>query len=165
MKQILWSISGKYQPGGENKSLLIAKAFFEGDCDTASDNIFDLLQTYVSVRDFATRARPENFYHGFLSGVFTNCGSFIKDFKSNSESGAGYTDITFKNARKNVAVILELKIAENTKKMKETALLAIKQIEDKRYADEFIDDIITEIYCYGISFCQKECFIEMKKVK
>ena len=49
--------------------------------------------------------------------------------------------------------------------MKETALLAIKQIEDKRYADEFIDDIITEIYCYGISFCQKECYIEMKKVK
>ena len=100
-----------------------------------------------------------------MSGVFTNCGSFIKDFKSNSESGAGYTDITFKNARKNVAVILELKIAENTKKMKETALLAIKQIEEKRYADEFIDDIITEIYCYGISFCQKECYIEMKKVK
>ena len=49
--------------------------------------------------------------------------------------------------------------------MKETALLAIKQIEDKRYADEFMNDIVKEIYCYGISFCQKECFIEMKKFK
>ena len=149
----------------ENKSLLIAKALFEGDCDTASDNIFDLLQTYVSVRDFATRSKPENFYHGFLSGVFTNCRSFIKDFKSNSESGAGYADITFLDEESNKEVILELKVAENTKKMKETALLAIKQIEEKRYDDEFIDDIITEIYCYGISFCQKECYIEMKKVK
>ena len=26
--------------------------------------------------------------------------------------------------------------------MKETALLAIKQIEDKRYADEFMNDIV-----------------------
>ena len=49
--------------------------------------------------------------------------------------------------------------------MRETSLLAIKQIEDKRYADEFMDDIITENYCYGVSFCQKECYIEMKKFK
>ena len=86
-------------------------------------------------------------------------------FKSNSESGDGYADITFLDEEGNKADILELKVAENTKKMKETELLVIKQIEDKRYAHEFIDDIITEIYCYGISFCQKECFIEMKKFK
>ena len=155
----------KVSTQGENKSLLIAKALFEGDCTTARINIKHLLKGYVSVRDFATKAKPENFYHGFLSGVFTNCGSFITDFKSNSESGSGYADITFLNADTNKAIIIELKTAESTKNMKETALRAIKQIEDKGYADEFIDDIITEIYCYGISFCQKECYIEMKKIK
>ena len=51
---------------GENKAKLIAKALFEGDSESASDNIFDLLKSYVSIRDFATKAKKENFYHGFL---------------------------------------------------------------------------------------------------
>ena len=150
---------------GENKAMLIAKALFEGDCDTASDNIYDLLQCYVSVRDFAVKSKPENFYHGFLSGVLTNCQDSISDYHSNSESGDGYTDITFMDARKKKAVILELKVAPSTKHMKETALQAIKQIEDKRYAEKFMDDVITDVYCYGITFYQKVCYIEVKKIK
>ena len=150
---------------GENKSMLIAKALFEGDCETASDKIYDLLLNYVSVRDFATKAKPENFYHGFLSGVFASCGDYINDFKSNTETGNGYADITFLDRRKKKAVILELKTAQSTKNLKETALQAIKQIEDKRYAEEFFDDVISDIYCYGISFYRKSCIIEVKKVK
>ena len=68
---------------GENKAMLIAKALFDGDSESASDNIFDLLKSYVSIRDFATKEKPENYYHGFLSGIFTNCSNFITDFKSN----------------------------------------------------------------------------------
>ena len=150
---------------GENKAMLIANALFEGDCETASDKIYDLLLNYVSVRDFATKAKPENYYHGFLSGVFTNCSDSISDYQSNSESGDGYADITFLDRRKKKAVILELKTAQSTKNLKETALQAIKQIEDKRYAEEFFDDVISDIYCYGISFYQKNCIIEVKKIK
>ncbi|MDD6206012.1 AAA family ATPase [Succinivibrio sp.] len=150
---------------GENKAMLIANALFEGDCETASDKIYDLLLNYVSVRDFATKAKPENYYHGFLSGVFTNCSDSISDYQSNSESGDGYADITFLDRRKKKAVILELKTAQSSKNLKETALQAIKQIEDKRYAEEFFDDVISDIYCYGISFYQKNCYIEVKKIK
>ncbi|MEF2914230.1 MAG: PD-(D/E)XK nuclease domain-containing protein, partial [Succinivibrio sp.] len=117
------------------------------------------------VRDFATKAKKENFYHGFLSGVFTNCSDSISDYQSNSESGDGYADIVFKNESEDTVVILELKTAQSTKNLKETALQAIKQIEDKRYAEEFFDDVISDIYCYGISFYQKSCIIEVKKVK
>ncbi|MGN0893776.1 MAG: AAA family ATPase [Succinivibrio sp.] len=148
---------------GENRAMIIAKALFEGDCDTAADNIYDLLQCYVSVRDFATKAKPENFYHGFLSGVFTNC-SQVKNYVSNSESGDGYADLAFTNGRGNKAVIIELKTAKSTRNLKETALKALKQIEDKRYAEKFMDDVVTDVYCYGISFCQKVCYIEMRKV-
>ena len=150
---------------GENKAMLIANALFEGDCETASDKIYDLLLNYVSVRDFATKSKPENYYHGFLSGVFASCGDYINDFKSNTETGNGYADITFLDRRKKKAVILELKTAQSTKNLKETALQAIKQIEDKRYAEEFFDDVISDIYCYGISFYQKNCIIEVKKIK
>ncbi|MGN0914979.1 MAG: PD-(D/E)XK nuclease domain-containing protein, partial [Succinivibrio sp.] len=81
------------------------------------------------------------------------------------ESGDGYADIVFKNADEDTSVIIELKVAPSTKHMKETALQAIKQIEDKRYAEKFMDDVVTDVYCYGISFYQKVCYIEVKKIK
>ena len=145
--------------------MLIANALFEGDCETAKTNLKKLLKGYVSVRDFATKAKPENFYHGFLSGVFTNCADGISDYQSNSESGDGYADIIFKNESEDTVVIIELKTAQSAKNLKETALQAIKQIEDKRYAEEFFDDVISDIYCYGISFYQKNFYIEVKKLK
>ncbi|MGN1356945.1 MAG: PD-(D/E)XK nuclease domain-containing protein, partial [Succinivibrionaceae bacterium] len=130
------------------------------------DNIFDLLQTYVSVRDFATRAKPENFYHGFLSGVFTNCGSFITEFKSNSESGDGYADLIFCNAKRSKIVIIEIKVSDTDDFIDRDALKALEQIEEKNYIQPYINKpLIKDVYAYGISFYMKSCFIEMKKVK
>ncbi|MGN0903506.1 MAG: PD-(D/E)XK nuclease domain-containing protein, partial [Succinivibrio sp.] len=72
----------------------------------------------------------------------------------------------FKNADEDTAVIIELKVSENDRNMKETALQAIKQIEDKNYAENFLlSETIDSVYCYGICFYQKACYIEVKKVK
>ena len=151
---------------GENKAKLIAKALFEGDSESASDNIFDLLKSYVSIRDFATKAKKENFYHGFLSGVFTNCSNFITDFKSNSESGDGYADLMFMNERQKIAVIIEIKAVNSKKELPEGTQKALKQIEEMRYADEYLDDSsVKAIYCYGISFYNKQCEVSCTKVK
>ena len=151
---------------GENKAKLIAKALFEGDSESASDNIFDLLKSYVSIRDFATKAKPENFYHGFLSGVFTNCSNFITDFKSNSESGDGYADLIFMDERQKKVVILEIKAVNSKKELPEGTQKALKQIEEMRYADEYLDDSsVKAIYCYGISFYNKQCDIQGMKIK
>ncbi|MBW7570773.1 AAA family ATPase [Succinivibrio faecicola] len=151
---------------GENKAKLIAKALFEGDSESASDNIFELLKSYVSIRDFATKAKPENFYHGFLSGVFTNCSNFITDFKSNSESGDGYADLMFMDERQKIAVIIEIKAVNSKKELPEGTQKALKQIEENRYADEYHDDsTVKSIYCYGISFYNKQCDIQGMKIK
>ena len=151
---------------GENKAKLIAKALFEGDSESASDNIFDLLKSYVSIRDFATKAKKENFYHGFLSGVFTNCSNFITDFKSNSESGDGYADLIFMDERQKKVVILEIKAVNSKKELFEGTQKALKQIEEMRYADEYLDDSsVKAIYCYGISFYNKQCDIQGMKIK
>ena len=151
---------------GENKAKLIAKALFEGDCESASDNIFDLLKSYVSIRDFATKAKPENFYHGFLSVVFSNCSDFISDFKSNSESGDGYADLMFMDERQKIAVIIEIKSVNSKKELPEGTQKALKQIEENRYADEYLDDSsVKAIFCYGISFYNKQCEVSCKKVK
>ena len=39
-----------------------------------------MLQKYVSVRDTATKAPLENYYHGFLNGIFTCCENLITDY-------------------------------------------------------------------------------------
>ena len=151
---------------GENKAKLIAKALFEGDSESASDNIFELLKSYVSIRDFATKAKPENFYHGFLSGVFSNCSDFISDFKSNSESGDGYADLMFMNERKKKVVIIEIKASKNDDDLIQDTNDALLQIEKKKYYEPFLKkDSIDTIYCYGISFYNKQCEVSCKKVK
>ena len=150
---------------GENKAKLIAKALFEGDCESASDNIFDLLKSYVSIRDFATKAKPENFYHGFLSGVFSNCSDFISEFKSNSESGDGYADLMFMDERQKIAVILELKASKSDDDFEQDTNDALLQIEKKKYYEPFVKKVnIETIYCYGISFYKKQCYIAYKKI-
>ncbi|WP_406021367.1 PD-(D/E)XK nuclease domain-containing protein, partial [Succinivibrio sp.] len=151
---------------GENKAKLIANALFEGDFTVAKKHIDSLLNSYVSIRDFATKSKPENFYHGFLSGVFTNCSNFITDFKSNSESGDGYADLMFVNKTGDKAVILEIKASSKIESVIEDANHAIKQIEDKGYAKSYTTNpFINEIYGIGISFYNKQCYIAGKKIK
>ena len=151
---------------GENKAKLLAKALFEGDCESASDNIFDLLKSYVSIRDFATKSKKENFYHGFLSGVFSNCSDFISDYKSNSESGDGYADLIFKNKDGDTAVILELKTSKSDDDFEQDTNDALLQIEKKKYYEPFVKKVnIETIYCYGISFYNKQCYISCRKIK
>ena len=151
---------------GENKAKLIANELFEGECESASENISDLLCSYVSIRDFATKAKPENFYHGFLSGVFTNCSNFITDFKSNSESGNGYADLMFMNERKKKVVIIEIKASKNDDDLIQDTNDALLQIEKKKYYEPFLKkDSINTIYCYGISFCNKQCEVSCRKIK
>ncbi|MCI7025412.1 MAG: PD-(D/E)XK nuclease domain-containing protein, partial [Succinatimonas sp.] len=43
---------------------------------------------------------------------------------------------------------------------------AIAQIEDKHYADPFLQNsMIKSIYAYGIAFAGKNCCISVKKIK
>ena len=82
-----------------------------GNQKEINDIFFDMLQRYVSIRDTATKAPLENYYHGFINGIFTSCEKLVSEFHSNYESGDGYPDITFKAERNTKAVIIEIKAA------------------------------------------------------
>ena len=130
------------------------------------DIFFDMLQKYVSIRDTATKAPLENYYHGFINGIFTCCENIISDYHSNYESGSGYPDITFKVERNTKAVIIEIKATSNEADMDELASNALSQIEEKNYALPFVKTSkITEIYAYGLVFCKKDCLVVCKKLK
>ena len=130
------------------------------------DVLFDMLQKYVSIRDTATKAPLENYYHGFLNGIFTSCEKLVSEYHYNYESGNGYSDITFKAERNTKAVIIEIKATSNEVDMDELAAKALSQIEEMNYAQPFFKQSkITEIYAYGLVFCKKDCLVFCKKLK
>ena len=101
------------------------------------DVLFDMLQKYVSIRDTATKAPHENYYHGFINGIFTSCEKLVSEYHSNYESGNGYPDITFKAERNTKAVIIEIKATSNEVDMDELVARALSQIEEMNYAQPF----------------------------
>ena len=145
----------------------LANNLFEGKAEIASDTIYNLLQSYISIRDNATKAPHENYYHGYLNGLFSNCSvNFFSEYHSNCESGDGYADIIFKSRRNGKVVIIEIKTCSNSESKKAKAKVALAQIEDKNYAKAYLEnEDISTIYAYGISFNQKDCEILCKKLK
>ena len=142
------------------------KALVKGQQEDISNILFDMLQKYVSIRDTATKAPYENFYHGFINGIFTSCEGIISEYHSNYESASGYPDITFKAERNTKAVIIEIKATSKTEEMDELAAIALRQIEEKNYAEPFTKIAkITDIYAYGIAFCKKDCSLVVKNLK
>ena len=142
------------------------KSLVKGQQEDISNILFDMLQKYVSIRDTATKAPLENYYHGFINGIFTNCEGIISEYHSNYESGSGYPDISFKAERNTKAVIIEIKATSKAEEMDELVAIALSQIEEKNYAEPFTKIAkITDIYAIGIAFCKKDCTVACKKIK
>ena len=140
----------------DNLALNIANALLEGKVDYVQDKLGPLLRSFVSVRDTATKAPHENYYHGFLNGIFTNCKDNLGEYHSNYESGDGYADITFNNLGGTKACVIEIKVCKEKESRAKKANEAIEQILEKHYADTiFEDENITCVNAVGIHFQEK----------
>ena len=150
----------------DNLALNISNALLEGNVDFVQDKLGPLLRSFVSVRDTATRAPHEDYYHGFLNGIFTNCKDNLGEYHSNYESGDGYPDILFKDIDCRKVAIIELKSAPIGSDLVTLSETALSQIEEKNYSEPFMSNrMIQSIYAYGIAFAGKNCFITCKKLK
>ncbi len=150
----------------DNLALNIANALLEGNINFVQDKLGALLRSFVSVRDTATKAPHENYYHGFLNGIFTNCKDNLGEYHSNYESGDGYPDILFKDIDCRKVAIIEIKSAPVGSDLVTLSETALSQIEDKKYSEPFMSNrMIQSIYAYGIVFSGKNCFISVKKLK
>ena len=144
----------------DNLALNIANALLDGNVDFVQAKLGPLLRSFVSVRDTATRAPHENYYHGFLNGIFTNCKDSLGEYHSNYESGDGYADITFNNLGGTKACVIEIKVCKEKESRAKKANEAIEQILEKHYADAiFEDENITCVNAVGMAFSGKNCFI------
>ena len=150
----------------DNLALNIANALLEGNVDFVQDKLGPLLRSFVSIRDTATRAPHENYYHGFLNGIFTNCKDNLGEYHSNFESGDGYPDILFKDIDCRKVAIIEIKSASIGSDIETLSEKAISQIIDKNYAEPLMSNkTVKHIHGYGIAFAGKSCFISVKKIK
>ena len=150
----------------DNLALNISNALLEGNVDFVQNKLGPLLRSFVSIRDTATRAPHENYYHGFLNGIFTNCKDNLGEYHSNYESGDGYPDIFFKDSDCRKVAIIEIKSAPIGSDIETLSEKAISQIEDKKYAEPLMSNkTVKSIYGYGITFAGKSCAVSVKKLK
>uniref|UniRef100_UPI00402AEF2F AAA family ATPase n=1 Tax=Succinivibrio sp. TaxID=2053619 RepID=UPI00402AEF2F len=145
----------------------IANALLNGDSTFAQLKLRTILMNFISLRDNATKAPHENYYHGYLNGLFTNCSeNFFSEYHSNFEAGDGYADIAFTDTFSEKAAIIEIKTTTVVSDLIDLSQEAVEQIEEKHYADPFkANKMVQSIYAYGIAFAGKNCFITCKKLK
>ena len=136
-----------------------------GDSGSIAGPLNELLRGFVSVRDSATRAPKENFYQGFMDGLFAAAGgNLICDYSSNRESGDGYADVTFKSFDENTGVVIELKLAAKDQARKKLSEEALSQIVAKGYTSKLRDDGVARIFAYGIAFCKRQCTVSFQEI-
>ena len=128
-------------------------AVWTGNADILTKEIGTLLRMTISYHDY-----KEDFYHAFLAGIFAGAGYVVE---SNKEHGEGRSDIVIYDDYEGKVAIFEAKKSQNPEDMILDCEKAIKQINEKMYANEF-EDAYDEILCYGISFFKKRCLVKKK---
>ncbi len=133
-------------------------AFAAGDADVIQEMLGDYLWESISVRDTAVRRNmKENFYHGMLLGLLQNQDNWL--VKSNAETGEGYSDISIRMPDR-TGIVIELKYAEDGN-LEAACSEALKQIEEKKYAEGLKRRGMKKIIKYGIAFYEKDCMVVM----
>lgn len=138
----------------QKKIQSLMKALWDGDEETASDILSDLLWNTISYMDY-----NEDYYHAFLTGIFVGRGGY--SVQSNKERGLGRPDIDLRDRPNRRAMIIEAKRAESEERMDYWCDEALYQIVKKQYAKNLTG--YRQILCYGIAFYQKEA--QVKRLK
>lgn len=132
------------------------EAIINGNSQKFEEILCDWLAETISYYD-----GKENYYHGFLSGLLSGFTGYI--VKSNRESGNGRPDILIlAKRRRQLAIIIEIKVTDDYNKLNEKCNEALKQIAEKNYSAELVYNGYKKIIWYGVAFCQKDCMVKVQ---
>lgn len=135
-----------------NRSALF-DAVWGGDSEGITREMNTLLRKTISYHDY-----KEDFYHAFLAGIFTGAGYMVD---SNKEHGEGRSDVVVYDEINARVAVFEAKYTKNLEKLENECDVALEQIDERMYAEEYEDDY-DQILCYGISFFKKRCRVKKK---
>ena len=119
--------------------------------------------SYFDSGNRPSAGEPERFYHGLALGLLVDLyGRYT--ITSNRESGYGRYDIILEpNNSDDAAIIMEFKVhdPDDEESLQETVAAALKQIDDKKYAQLLVSKGIPEerIRSYGFAFEGKKVLI------
>lgn len=156
-KEIIDKFSHLFPPTSPNN---IQLAIYEKDEEKLEKELSNLLLSSASYLDVAN----ESFYHGFMLGLCAIMnGSYLVN--SNLESGLGRFDIVLEPLVDNLSlVIIEIKKAKKEESLSELSLLAIEQIEVKKY-DSFLQKRdYKDILLLGVAFLGKKSKVSKKRI-
>ena len=136
----------------QDKQQTLMCALWDKDGDKATQYLTSLLDANISYFDY-----HENFYHAFLTGVFSGMGY---DVKSNRETGTGRADMVIRDSFNKKVIIIETKRATDENTMDTICNEALQQIIDNNYISSFKEEYST-ILCYGIAFYKKSALVKL----
>ena len=128
-------------------------AVWRGDSGSMTKEMNALLRRTISYHDYR-----EDFYQAFLAGIFTGAGYMVD---SNKEHGEGRSDVVVYDPVNARVAIFEAKYTKTLENLERECDMALQQIDDRMYAEEYEDDY-DQIFCYGISFFRKRCLVKKK---
>lgn len=129
-------------------------AVWSGDSESITREMSTLLRRTISYHDYR-----EDFYHAFLSGIFTGAGYQVQ---SNKENGEGRSDIVVCDSLNGRVAIFEAKRTKVLKDLETECDKALRQIDERMYAKDF-EDAYDQVLCYGIAFFKKRCMVKRKE--
>ena len=157
-------IRGWFKKDSSNYNDFI-QALLLDDVDAMNEYMNRVTRSVFSSFDTGKRpssAEPERFYHGFVLGLMME----LQDryiITSNRESGFGRYDVILYPRKDDDAIIMEFKVfnKRREKNLEDTLASALRQIEEKQYAQTLIDRGIASerIRKYGFAFVGKEVLI------
>lgn len=129
-------------------------AVWSGDSESITREMSMLLRRTISYHDYR-----EDFYHAFLSGIFTGAGYQVQ---SNKEHGEGRSGIVVCDSLNGRVAIFEAKRTTVLKDLETECDKALRQIDERIYAKDF-EDAYDQVLCYGIAFFKKRCMVKRKE--
>ena len=131
------------------------ESILSGDAKKMAEILSENLMETISFYDY-----QESYYHGFLTGMLKNIGSYI--VLSNRESGNGRPDIILKYPSvRGKAVIIEIKVSETYRDLEKKFDEALRQIEEQKYDEALRQEGYQNIMKYGVAFYRKECMAKL----
>ncbi len=130
-------------------------AIEEGDVGGIGEEVSRFLEETISYFDYG-----ESYYHGFLAGLLRQSKKY--QVLSSREAGLGRADLILKTPRirGGRAVVLELKVVKRFQDMERGCVEALRQIEEKKYRKELMQEGYGDILAYGVCFYRKECLVK-----
>ena len=141
---------------------IVLKSLVQGDMKTFAETLQDLVSNTMSFYDLS-KEEPERVYHAFVLGLLVMLEDSY-EVKSNRESGFGRYDVClFPKKPSTLGIIFEFKKVRKEEDLEKSALEALEQIKEKRYAEEMQSRKVQDILQIGCAFQGKNVCVKHVK--